>query len=143
MTTDSNNHTPRHFRAMLIDPVSRTITEVQVLDDHKAIVDWLNCNVFDFVHLTPDGTEVMAVDDEGRLTYPNPNGYFRFVHPYKRTPMSGWTCGRGLVMGSNPQTGEATDSGLMLATIVSAVEYATEPPPRDEVKPMFSIHPLH
>ena len=145
MTTDNNNQTPRDdtFRAILIDPIARTTTEIRLRDDHIEIVAALNCSVFDLVRLTPDGTEVMAVDDEGRLTYPNPNGYFRFVHPYTRAPMSDWTCGRGLVMGNNPSTGGAADSGLMLATIVSAVEYANEPPPRDEVLPGFTFHPLH
>ena len=151
MTTDANNH-PRNthprdirtVRAMLVDPVARVVRELE-LDprDIRAITVALNCEVFDIVHLTPDGTEVMAVDDEGRLSYPNPNGYFRFVHPVRRAPMSDWICGRGLVMGARPDTGDTTDSQLMLTTLASAVEFADEPPPYGEVEPTITVSPLH
>jgi len=143
VTTDAN-HAPKLYRAILIDPVAKTVVDIQVAGDHYAIVDALNCSLFELVALTPDATEVMAVDEEGRLTYPHPNGYFRFVHPYTRAPLSDWTCGRGLLMGSNPDTGDAADCGMLLSTIQPAVEFADTPPPYEEVEPRaFVVAAIH
>ena len=135
---------PNSHRALLIDPGSRSVQEVRLsAEDWQDVTRLLGCRAFDIVRLARDGSEAMAVDDEGRLVYPHPHGYFRFINPGTGAPMSDWTCGRGLVMGCNPQTGATCDTGLMLATVYGAVEFASEPPPYAQVEPSMTFIPIN
>lgn len=106
------------MRAILIDPIERSITEIEH-DDSLPIAAHLGCDWIDRVALTP--RDDLWIDDEGRLVYPHPSGYFKIGGHIM--------CGRGLVLGH--EDGDCKGTHLPIEVIRRAVEWIDTPPPED------------
>lgn len=119
------------MRAVLIDPATRTITEVSVPDESKrhlpAMYAHLGCSCVDVVRLSPD--EDMWIDDEGLISYPNPRGYFRLGGAV--------FAGAGLILG-NDGKGDITGSGLSPMRLWYLVEWL-DTPAESDVEPSISV----
>lgn len=106
------------MKALLIDPVARTLTEIQLnpedpTDPRQAILDQLKCERLDIVSLLPG--EDLFVDHDGLAVKPNPHGYFA---------LNGWAfAGRGVVLGYDEQIGGARDTTLTVETLQSHLEW--------------------
>ena len=107
------------MKAILIDPVNRTITATNYDGNYKSIAPMIRAEsgLFDCVRVT-ENTDLF-IDDEGLLVTPNPNGYF------------GWkvdeTLGRsfagcGLLM-DHDEDGDSADVSLSLAEVVARVQW--------------------
>ncbi len=65
------------MKALLIDPIARTVTEIdapRLGNAVSVICDILDADMIEPVDLAPAMT--MWVDEEGRYQYPHPRGYF-------------------------------------------------------------------
>lgn len=117
------------MKALLIDPVARTITECDI-EGWRDIAPALGCSLFDVVRL--DALNDLYVDDEGLLSYPNPRGYFAIGGRV--------FAGRGLVLGHNVENGESRDvSRGMTASWLMAVTKWLDTPPEGDVEPGFEF----
>jgi len=116
------------MKALLIDPIAREIRTVTVSGHDGSITRYLNCELFDVVPLCHG--EDLFVDDEGRLTYPNPNGYFAIGGAV--------FCGRGLVVGINAANGESVATKLDPTQLATVVKWL-ETPAQEEVEPGFTF----
>lgn len=88
------------MQAYLVDPFTKTITEVEYSDDIQDIYRLIEAEPFDCAHFNGQGDAVF-VDDNGLLNAPL---HFFLIEGYPH-PLAG----KGLVLGSNEDTG-ATDS---------------------------------
>jgi hypothetical protein len=103
------NEKENHMRALLIDPIAKTITEVDHNGDYHQIYEYLSdpanglkATTFDSVRV--DNTNVIYVDDDGLLK--DPRYFFMFSHYHQ--PLAG----RGLVLG-------VSSSGDTIATTLT------------------------
>lgn len=112
-------------RAILIDPTTRTVRVVQVDGDHKSLLgcDWLTA-------VSLDGRTSLYLDDEGRLVYPNPHGYFVLGNEIY--------CGRGLILGLDAD-GNDVSTDLPVALVAGAVRFVDGVPPEHLVAPMMTF----
>lgn len=64
------------MRGILIDPKARTITTCEVDGNNclQSLCTLMRCSIVEQIHL--GGADIMLVDEEGKLTYPNKDGYF-------------------------------------------------------------------
>lgn len=150
MNTNSNDtanvtplpqSTPLPAFGFLIDPIARTVTTVKMDDgDYRAIARWLGCAMFDIVRLSPpnhSGVRVdLYIDDEGRLTYHNPLGYFRLRS--LDGSLSDFFCGRGLIFGSDLNTGETVTAPVRRQQVLEKIIWC-DTPAQSEVEPGFTI----
>lgn len=121
------------MKALLIDAIAHTITEVQVPEvDEGAdgITDHLKCNLFDVVPFAPG--EDLFVDDEGLLAYPNPNGYF--------TVGGALFAGRGLLLGVT-RDGYSKSTTWTVNRLSTVVQWQ-DTPPQELCEPRFEVIPL-
>lgn len=131
----------RMIRGLLITPNNHTVTEVTLDgDDHTEISRLLNCSLFDVLTITRNGRTVLYFDDEGRLTYPNTEGYFRFMS-LRGEPASDWFCGRGLILGADTRSGESVGTNLDALEMHRLVHYALTLPFAD-VEPSITVTAL-
>jgi hypothetical protein len=115
-------------RALLIDPVARTITEIDVGDADGELYTALGCDWIDRVSL--GGGVDLWIDDEGRLAYPNPLGYFK---------VSGVIfCGRGVLLGVRGPESVALSPLITPEAVAGVVEWLGIPP-ESEVAPSITI----
>lgn len=96
------------MRAILIDPVNFTITEVQLPDDPEKLNDeiyrLLDCETFE-VPLIRDNGDSLFIDEEGRLREDfTTRGFFALVD----WPYEPYLCGKALLIGTNEE-GESLD----------------------------------
>tara|TARA_S200002703_G_C3718392_1_gene220682 strand:- start:138 stop:482 length:345 start_codon:yes stop_codon:yes gene_type:complete len=84
------------MKAILIDPVTNTVSEVES-GDFRKIQKLLDCKTFTAVY--GEGSDVLYVDDEGLLVHKNQAFRLTGFHPH---PLMG----RGLVVGTDFETGE-------------------------------------
>lgn len=110
--------------ALLIDPVAKTVTEVQVTGDDSNLADiyeHLDCQTFDCVERSGNG-DAIYVDDEGILYDPKTmvkRGFFSIGtqgQPY---------AGRGLWIGSDIKTGDSADCVMTLEQALQVVKFIT------------------
>jgi hypothetical protein len=101
------------MKAFLIDPIAKTITEVE----HKTegedgglhdIYRHIGCDLVDVVRLQ-DGDGIY-VDDEGLLKSPSPDSFWAMPELYGEE--AAWT-GKGLVLGSDAK-GDSTEPKITL-----------------------------
>lgn len=116
----------------MIDPVARTIIEIDLTGygerDHRDIAAQLGCDWIDRVPL--GGGVDMWIDDEGRLAYPNPHGYFR---------ISGEIfCGRGVLLGVRGPESVALSPLITPEAVAGVVEWLGTPS-ESEVAPSITI----
>lgn len=117
---------------ILINPTDRTLSQVDVTDASAigAVCGW---QWFDIVAIARNAD--MFVDDEGLLSYPNPQGYFS---------LAGQTfAGRALVLGrqmgdEGPEACSLHLPELMHAILGANVEWL-DTPPAEAVEPHFEI----
>jgi Domain of unknown function (DUF3846) len=100
------------MRAILIDPVERTITEVEHDGNYKSIYPQLGCDLFTCVYLEND--DAIFVDDEGLL---KGGQHFFKVNTYPQ-PLAG----RGLILGCDAD-GETVGATISLAEITERITF--------------------
>jgi len=88
--------TPK-LRAILIDPVEKTITEIETTGEYQELLSILDIQIIDIVRL--NATESLWVNDEGLLKDPEDQTFFMLK--YYPQPIEG----RGLILG-NDEEGE-------------------------------------
>lgn len=99
------------MRAILIDPVERSFTEVDYDGDYKSIYYHLGCDLFDVV-FTEMGD--IYVDDEGLL---KPNQKFFMVDNI--SPLAG----KGLVFGRVDDDGNTTEATVTIKELEKKVKF--------------------
>lgn len=118
-------------KAFLIDPSVTAVIEIEWNGDYKSIAPLVgaastfNTVVFD------DAQNTVFVDDEGKLTYPNPYGYFK-IEGYHDI-----LAGKGLVLGQN-EVGVTTAPSLTVDEVRKMVTFVPTPPP-EAVEPRTEI----
>lgn len=115
----------KKIRALLILPDRRGLVEVDLAQHRHA--DLLGCAHFTVVRL--DSRTVLYLDDEGRLSYPNPLGYFVLGGEI--------FCGRGLIVGSNEE-GDDVSCDAPIEAALDAISILTSTPPEDLVAPCMT-----
>lgn len=105
------------LRAIKIDVVNRTITEVFIESGINAIYKQLDCRMFECVDLGDNQT--LYLDEEG-LLLDEPLGAFMFkgmLQPYS---------GHGLILGTNPRTGDTVSChpAITVEVVKKLVEFA-------------------
>lgn len=120
------------YKAYLIDPANKSVTETTVPkkedgeSDLKDIYRQLDCRCFDLVRISE--TDSIYVDDEGLYSGAiERHGLFVVTGNTGRTAL---LAGRGLVMGSDPETGNTADVAATKEQIESMVSF----PDRDEIR---------
>jgi len=122
-------------KAILIDVVAKTITEVEKGEGIQSIYDHLKCDTFDVVGL--GGGVDCYVDDEGLLKTPyiDDEGIKHNMNGFTFKGMGNVLMGNGLILGHNEE-GESIDSPVnieQVKEIVTFVEYdnpANRPEPQ-------------
>lgn len=102
------------MRAILIDPVARTVTEVDYDGNYKSIYRLIEAHPFQVLQINE--TESVFIDDEGLLHEPSPTHYFRFGtdgHPVS---------GKGLVLGVDDE-GESVATQLTIAELQDMIQF--------------------
>ena len=119
------------MRAILIDPITKTVAEVNYDGNYKSIYSLIGCDCYTVVNFGYGVT--LFVDDEGLLTYPNPHGYFR-LNGYNATLAS-----KGLLLSTNAE-GEsvALTSLVTVESVQRALEWV-ENPLYEEVEPKMEV----
>ena len=101
------------MKAILIDPLDQSVSEVDYNGDYKELYNLLNCRTFDCVRI--NDTNDMYVDDEGLLK--NPNRYFKYGQQT--------LAGMGLILAHNEE-GESVGTTLSSAEVFEKVEFLPE-----------------
>jgi len=112
------------MRAILIDPFTQTIEEVDYSGDYKDIYGLIQCELFSTVYCLED---TLFVDDEG--LYVKDQRYFK-VAGYPQ-PLAG----RGLLLGTNEE-GDSVDAKAKLSVIEKVIEWCPE---GMSVEPQFGV----
>ena len=115
------------MQAILIDPYTQTIEEVEYSGDWRDIKTLLGCELFTTVYL--DDVDSIYVDDEG--LYVEDQKFFK-LQGYPQ-PLAG----RGLVLGST----EDGDSADCETTIEQVREMITWCPEGTHVEPVMTVFP--
>jgi len=102
------------MRAILIDPFTQTIEEVDYSGDYKDIYTLIECDLFTTVYCLED---TLFVDDEG--LYVKDQRYFK-VAGYAQ-PLAG----RGLLIGTDAD-GENTDAKTRLNILEKVIQWCPE-----------------
>ena len=105
------------MKAFLINPLDETITEVDHDDsDYKNISKAIDAKYFTTVQIHEDG-DTIYLDDEG-LLHGNHKHTFTLDKVFHQTYV-----GKGLVLGTNMNTGDAKDVDTSLETLKSRIEF--------------------
>lgn len=108
------------MKAFLIDPVARSITEVDYdASDYRNIYKLIDCETFTVAGINMVTSDEVFVDDEGLLTNERPLYAFQFVggfQPY---------VGKGLVVGAPDEEGETTPATLTLEHLQNITHFGT------------------
>lgn len=100
------------MRALLIDPTTQTISEVDYSGDFHHIYELLDCSTFDVVSIDP--AHDIYVDDEGLLKQPS----MFFEYKGYQTPLAG----KGLVL-CHDDEGNSTAATMSLDELKSQVVF--------------------
>lgn len=101
------------MKALLIDPVTRTISEVEYNGNYKQIYDLIDADTFDIARLYPNGDGAF-VDDEGLL---KPCDHF-WLHENYPSPLAG----KGLLLGCDDE-GESIAPSTDIESLRNAVRF--------------------
>jgi len=102
------------MKAYLIDPVTRTVTEVEYSGDYQQIYKLIDCDTFTCVDLN-EHADTVFVDDEGLI-----NGKcteFFLLRNYHQ-PLAG----KGLVLGTNDE-GDSVSPSITLDQLKSQIDW--------------------
>lgn len=117
------------MQAILIDPYTQTIEVVDYSGDYKDISALLDCELFTTVY--SDLPDTIYLDDEGL-----------YVENQKFFKLKGYPqplAGKGLVLGTDYDTGESVDCVSSLEDILRAVEFCPE---GTHVEPVMTVFPM-
>lgn len=103
------------FRGLLINPVAKTVTEVQTSGELQELYRLLECRTVEIVPVS-DGGETLWIDEEGLYAEP-PKEFFSFLG-HETNPL----CGNGLILGSDGKGGHA-DCRLPLKLVADRVVF--------------------
>ena len=103
----------KNIRGIQIDAEKRTVKEVRVIGDYKAIYPFINCDCFTVVGISD--TEGIYVDDEGLLKEPK---HFFMYQGYPE-PLAG----NGLILGTNDE-GDSVDTQLTVEFVRKQIKCA-------------------
>jgi hypothetical protein len=87
------------MKAYLIDPVAKSITQVEYSGEYTNIYEHIQADCFDVVRVNDKGDSIF-VDDEGLM---KPNAFF--LHRNYPSPLAG----RGLMLGLDYASGESVE----------------------------------
>lgn len=99
--------------AILIDPVARTVTEVQWNGDYRHIYELIDCDCYDVARINKHGDGIF-VDDEGLMK----DGMDFFIFDGYPSPLAG----KGLILGCD-SSGESIKPHVTLADAKAAVRF--------------------
>jgi hypothetical protein len=102
------------MRAILIDAVEKTVTEIDMDGKLQSLYRLLGCNLVEAVEL--DDRHSLWVDEEG-LMVENPGPFFAFKGGERPYPF------KGVILGDNHQTGSNTDAVVPLDVVQSVIEW--------------------
>jgi hypothetical protein len=102
------------MNAYLIDPVEKTVTQVDHSGDYKEIQKAIGCGLFTCAYPPGVGADVIYVDDEGLFV--EGQSFFKFEgYPH---PLAG----KGLVLGTTGE-GDSKSPDTALETIKAKVRF--------------------
>ena len=107
------------MKAILINPFTRSVSEVECSGDIQEIYDMLNCGTFTVATFYNPSGDGVFVDDEGMLADPAGMGFFYLPELYPQ-PLAGM----GLVLGCD-EDGNSTAPVTPLEEIAGLVEFYT------------------
>ena len=102
------------MRAILIDPFTQTIEEVDYSGDYKDIYGLIECDLFTTVYLPNTSDDTLFVDDEG--LYVENQRFFK-IEGYEQ-PLAG----RGLLLGTDEE-GESIDCMSTVEEVKAVVSW--------------------
>jgi hypothetical protein len=120
------------MKAILINPIDETITEVNYNGDYKQIYQFIDASMFGVVDIPNDDS--IYIDDEGLF---KDNQYF-FTHNAIPTLLGG----KGLVLGIDHKTGNSTDANSTILEIRKNITFMGKHIV-DQSKIGFTIIPLN
>lgn len=100
-------------KAILIDPVTETVTEVEWNGDFHHIYNLIDCNTYDLARINKHG-DAIFVDDEGLFK----EQQVFFIHADYPQPLAG----KGLILGCDDQ-GESIAPHTTLAEVQGKVRF--------------------
>jgi hypothetical protein len=103
------------MRSILIDPFTRTVTEVEYTGDYKQIYDLIDCDTYDVARINQHGDGIF-VDDEG--LFKEQEQKF-FLHEDYPQPLAG----KGLVLGCDMETGESVEPHDSVMDVAAKVRW--------------------
>ena len=101
------------MKAILIDPFTRSVSEVEYSGNYKDIYDLIDCDTFTLASIDPDGDGIF-VDDEGLF---KPEQAF-FWHKGYPQPLAG----KGLVLGCDEE-GESISPKTTLEEVKANTQF--------------------
>lgn len=105
------------MKAILIDAVEKTVTEVEYDGELDTAYRLLRCELIDAVNV--GGGNVLLVDDEGLLTSDDDDSPFFLLD-------NGWVfAGSGLIVGDADENGNTTATTVPLSFAAPRVKFAT------------------
>ena len=120
------------MKAILINPIDETITEVNYNGDYKQIYQFIDASMFGVVDIPNDDS--IYIDDEGLF---KDNQYF-FTHNAIPTLLGG----KGLVLGIDHKTGDSADANSTILEIRKSITFMGKHRV-DQSKLGFKIIPLN
>lgn len=108
------------MKALLINPIDRTITEVEYDGNYKTIYTLIGADNFDLAGLNNEGDGIF-VDGEGLLK-DDMDPPFRVAHPDLVEPC--FLVGKGLVLGTD-KDGESITPHITLAELKDVITFPT------------------
>jgi hypothetical protein len=110
------------MKAILIDPFTRSITEVEYDGDYTKIYSLIDCDTFTLAPINHRGDGIF-VDDEGLF---KPGQEF-FKHANYPQPLAG----KGMILGCDEE-GDSTEPTVSLEDTIKAVRFMTIDEIREE-----------
>lgn len=102
------------FKTILIDPFTRTVSEVEYNGQYKHIYDLIQCDTYDAARINQHG-DAIFVDDEG--LFKEEQAFF--WHEDYPQPLAG----RGLLLGCRATDGETIAPTTTLEEVRSKVQF--------------------
>lgn len=105
------------MKALLIDPATQTVTQIEINNNIDAIYKAMDCEMFECPVEFPNG-DVLYCDEEGKLNREKLIGGFTYPKAWNDIIMN-----KALVIGTNPRTGDSTDCKSTPAEILNSTEW--------------------
>ena len=103
------------MKSILIDPFTRTISEVEYSGNYQQIYDLIDCECYDCARINKHG-DAIFVDDEGLISEKEQKF---FLHEDYPQPLAG----KGLVLGCRASDGETIAPTTTIGEVASKVKW--------------------